>query len=435
VNAARGRESVPPGPSSPMDIQADPVAFEVLPDWFSKFGDIYSVPSKDGAFLSYVVNHPDLIRHVLVDNSRNYAKGRGFDRVKLLLGNGIFVSQGDFWRRQRRMIQPAFSKSSLDRIFALMRSCHIELIERWTEYARTGQRVDVVDETSRLALSVITRATFGARLSDVLGPNSENPFSLLADTTARDLRFVSRFRALVPLVIRAMSARKPDDEGLDFLSAIMKARDTFGNPMEQRAAVDEILTLMVSGHETTAASLAWVWYLVTQNPSCELALRGEVENNRWSDLPTAADLERLVHVKRTFLEALRMYPPGWVFTRRALADDVIGGYRVPADSEVVISPYIVHRRTDFWDQPGSFIPERFGSSGSSLSSGAFIPFSSGPRKCIGEAFATTTAETHIASVMRHFRLTGASRVVRPIAGVNLRPEEPIWVSLEASTAA
>ncbi len=420
VSAVAERRRSPAGPPVAMDFKADQATFEALPTWFAKYGDIYSIPSKDGSYRSYVISHPKYVRHVLVDNAKNYVKGRGFERVRLLLGNGIFVSDGDVWRSQRKQIQPSFRRNSLQRIGLLVRGCHIRLLERWRDCARRSIAIDVAQETSLLALSVITRATFGEEFEN---SHRENPFSLLADTGERDLRFLSRFRALVPVVRRAIAAHDAE-HGADFLSALIRSQ------MERNRIVDEVLTLMVSGHETTAASLAWVWYLVSENPGVAAALRREVDSSQWLDVPPLDELSDLTYVKRTFLEALRLYPPGWIFSRRALADDDLFGETIPAGSEVILAPYVVHRRPDFWQDPETFDPSRFADAGGGGPAGAYFPFSSGPRRCIGEVLAGMTAGTHIASVMRNFVLTRAdSCPVRPSAGVNLRPGEPVLIAL------
>jgi len=402
---------------------------------FERFGDIYRVDPPGHDRPTYVVSHPDLIQRVLVTNWRNYTKGRGFERVKLLLGNGIIVSDGDHWLEQRRMIQPAFKREIIATMSAVVRSANQRLLQGWEAKADRGETVDITHETSVLALEIILGAIFGDDLEPYRTDDGKGPFALLTDHSARDLALVVKFRAVRELVHEIIARRRRDDiHQVDFLSLFMDARSkTDGLPMDDEDLVDEIMTLIVAGHETTAATTNWMWYLLAQHPQVEADLHAELDGLAGDEPPEFASLDRMPYAKRVIFETLRLYPPVWLFTRKATAGDVLGGYRVDPGTDIFLSPYIVHRHPDFWGPDAQeFRPERFTPDGvNPIHEFAYFPFSMGPRRCTGELFAMVEALTHAGWMAPRFRLSYVpDRELELDPAVNLRSKHGIRMRIQ-----
>lgn len=405
-----------PGPDERFDLDANDESLPLLLRLQDRYGSICRVPALSRAADGVVIHDPDDIRHVLLANRANYVKGVGMDRVRVLLGNGLIVSDGDPWARQRRLMQPAFTGQAIRSFVPLMERVNIGLVERWSGPAARGDTLDLALELSEVALTVVLQALLGADLDRLIESEGENPFDLLTRESRRDLPFAARFRALARFVRAIVAARRAEGRvEADFLSAMMAAVDKVtGEPMSERALLDEVMTLIVAGHETTASTLAWTWYLVAQDEAVE------------AQLHAAATSSGGVHegfIERVLQESLRLYPPVWLFTRRALADDRIGGYDVPAGTDVFICPYLLHRQPAHWKRPEAFEPDRFaGAAAAARHPFAYLPFSAGPRHCIGSGFAMTEMATHLAIVARRFRLVYAGPVPAPAEfQINLRP--------------
>jgi cytochrome P450 len=400
--------------------------------YFAQFGDIYRVFAPRRGVYNYVINHPDDVKRVLLANHRNYTKGEGMDRVKILLGNGIMTSEGDLWRRQRRMMQPAFHRRVLDRFAALIREVNDDYARRWEEKAARREPVNLTDDMSSMTLTIVLRSIFGSDLARLEKQMGANPFEVVAQEPTRDLKFAYKFRSLTRLVAETAARRRRDhEEHDDFLSMLMATRDRdSGEPMTERELIDEIMTLIVAGHETTAAALTWTWYLISRHPQAADALKAEADGAPPGTLGLDA-AESLAYTHQVIQEALRLYPPGWLLTRRSIEADELGGYPVGPRTDVFISPYMLHRHPAFWDQPEEFRPERFAGAGADERHRfAYIPFAVGPRHCIGENIALFEMLVHVQSMMRRFRLVRADQ--EPIeleAQINLRPRTPLMMTV------
>jgi len=303
--------------------------------------------------------------------------------------------------------------------------------------------LNITRETSECALEVVLRATLGADLDRLLAELGANPFAMLTEEAARDLRFAFRFRQLgkhIESVIArreaAVVAKMPpaeDNAGdADWLAMMMAARDrTDGSAMSHRELIDEVMSIIVAGHETTAAVLNSVWYLLSQHPEVEAKLHAEVDAMELADLRLAT-IESLHYTHQVILEALRLYPPVWVLTRRCLHADRLAGYQAPAGTDVFMSPYVVQRDPRHWPEPDVFRPDRFGGGAESAAHRfAFIPFSAGPRHCVGETFATYEMAIHIYQAARQFRLRCTQSGPRAMeARINLRMREDLMMSIE-----
>jgi cytochrome P450 len=355
------------------------------------------------------------------------------DRVKILLGNGIMTSEGGFWRRQRRMMQPAFHRRIIERFGALVGEVNDRYAERWAAHAARGAPVDIGDETSELTLEIVLRSIFGTDLARLERKLGANPFEVVAKESNRDLKFAFRFRSLGKLVAELIEHRRRDGvEHFDFLQMLMAARDRETDAaMSDRELIDEVLTLIVAGHETTASSLAWTWLLVARHPQAAERLYAEA-----AAAPTAGPLgleaaESLQYTHQVLQESLRLYPPGWLFTRRNLEADELGGYPIAPRTDVFICPYLLHRHPAYWDEPEAFRPERFaGVDAVERHRFSYIPFSVGPRHCIGENVAMFEMLVHVQTMSRRFRLTRADdEPIELEAQINLRPRSTLLMTV------
>jgi len=404
---------------------------------FRIFGDIYKA-SVYGTSV-YAIRDVEFAHHVLVENWQNYVKGLLIKRVALLLGNGLMVSKGDLWKRQRRMIQPAFNHESIGPLTKMMTAVNSELLRKWQLAARRKESVNVTRDVSGMALEVVLRF--------ILGDDYERVgfhFDLLSQEQARNMEFALSFRALGKVILQVIDRRRKDPAtSTDALGMLMQARDPqSGQSMQDRQLIDEILTLIVAGHETTASTLNWAWYLISQHPEVEQSLSNELATLTTSS--EFGDLPKFLYTRQIIDEAMRLYPAGWLLTRKALRDDRLGEYFVPAGTEIYVSPYFIQRHPDLWEEPDRFNPDRFRPDNSRHRHRlATIPFSAGPRNCIGALFARVEMQIHLMTIGRYLRLRYIqSRPIELEAGVNLRskydfimyPEAKILGNSEAAAS-
>jgi enediyne biosynthesis protein E7 len=426
--------ALPPGPAEGFDIGGSDESLERLRRYFTEFGDVYRVFAPARGVYNYVINHPDDIKRVLLSNHRNYTKGEGMDRVKILLGNGIMTSEGDFWRRQRRMMQPSFHRRVIDQFSALIGEVNEKFAARWADKAARGEAVDMSDDTSELTLEIVLRSIFGTDLARLETQFGANPFEVVAKEQNRDLKFAFRFRSLTKLVAELIERRRREPgEHFDFLSMLMATRDRETDQgMSDKELIDEVLTLIVAGHETTAAALTWAWYLISEHPQVQEQLQAEADRTSADQALSLGAAESLAFTHQVLQEALRLYPPGWLITRRTLEADELGGYPIAARTDVFISPYLLHRHPAFWSEPEEFKPERFaGIDAEERHRFSYIPFAVGPRHCIGENIAMFEMLVHVHAMSRRFRLTRAgSEPIELEAQINLRPRSHLMMTVE-----
>jgi cytochrome P450 len=427
--------ALPPGPTEGFDLGGSDESLQRLRRYFAQYGDLYRVFAPSRGVYNYVINHPDDIKRVLLSNHRNYTKGEGMDRVKILLGNGIMTSEGDFWRRQRRMMQPSFHRRVIDQFSVLIREVNDKFAARWADKATRGEAVNISDDTSELTLEIVLRSIFGADLARLETQFGANPFEVVAKEQNRDLKFAFRFRSLTKLVAELINRRRQtSEEHFDFLSMLMATRDRdSGSAMSDKELIDEVLTLIVAGHETTAAALTWTWYLISQHPDTAQRLQAEADRSIAGETLGLDAAEGLQFTHQVLQEALRLYPPGWLITRRTLEADELGGFPIAPRTDVFISPYMLHRHPAYWSEPEEFRPERFaGADAEERHRFSYIPFAVGPRHCIGENIAMFEMLVHVHAMSRRFRLTRAGN--EPIeleAQINLRPRSNLMMMVEA----
>jgi cytochrome P450 len=418
----------PPLAAEPLDISFESDGLSVLERNFALHGDAFRIYSPLLKRQIWVLSHPDHVRHVLVDRSANFTKGIGIDRVAILLGNGLMTSEGDAWRAQRKLVQPSFHRSVIATWMPHLHAANAALDEKWARAAAEGTAVNVTQDMSEVTLDVVLRALFGADLPRLTEGRDGNPFALLTDDTARNLAFAYKFRQLGGLIMEEVRRRRRDNvRHDDIVSQLIDARDRrTGEPMEDRQLQDEILTMIVAGHETTASSLNWFWYLLSQGSEVASRIHAEVDAGG-TPAPGYGDLDHLPYTRAAIDETLRLYPPGWLLTRRTIAADTVGGIALPAGADVLISPYLVHRHPAHWEDPERFDPGRFsGSERDGRNRFVYLPFGLGARACIGEHLALVEMHTHVATLARRFELElvpGQSVEREP--QVNLRTRHPL----------
>ena len=416
-----------PGPDTPQRLQVDRATLAVLERAQATYGDIVRFFDA-GRGACFFVNDSALIRQILVRRHTRYAKGRDFERVKMLLGNGIIVSDGATWRRHRRMLQPSFSKTRINRLVQTIHRHVLQLRETWQ--AQLGQRIDMTAACNQYALDVILTALFSDDVDALVDDSGRNLFRFLSQDYARDLRAVTRLRSARERVQALLAQRRerPPPEP-DLLQGLLDARDRDGEPLSDREVIDEVMTLVVAGYETSAGTLNWAWLELSRHPGIAERLVAEW---RAAFARHAGDVSAAVHElplhRQVLAETLRLYPPVWLYSRRIASDDEFAGVDLPAGAEVYVSPYLLHRRHPHWRTAEAFQPERFASD---PPDGAYIPFSLGPRRCIGEHFAYLEMQLHLAVLLDAFQPVPAFDDPPALElGINLRSATPIHLTLE-----
>lgn len=420
-------ERVPSGPLEKYRRTDD--LLEWMGRQFKSFGDTFKA-SVYGIEV-YATRDVEYAHHVLVENWRNYVKGHYIKRVALLLGNGLMVSKGELWKRQRRMIQPAFNHESIRNATKLIVEVNIQLLKKWQLAAERGETVNVTRDISGMVLESVLRFIFGEDYDWV-----SCHFDLLSSEPVRNIDFARSFRNLERVILHVADKRRSvAPTSVDVLGMLLEARDMGrGKRMSDEQLVDEILTLIVAGHETTSSTLNWTWYLISQHPEVEERLSCELKG--FADSPDFGNLPRFVYTRQVIDEAMRLYPAGWLVTRRALQDDRLGEYFVPAGTEIYISPYFIQRHPNLWNEPDRFNPDRFSFENSRHRHRlATLPFSSGPRNCIGASFARVQMQIHLMTIARHLRLRYVpSGSIEVDAGVNLRSKADFLMQPEAKAS-
>ena len=396
---------IPPGPTKAFNLNADEYSFELIGNLLNDYGDIVSLPGVGSKSRQTIVNHPDYIKEIFVTEYKNMQKGAGFDRVKMLLGNGLIVSDGEFWKRQKRMITPIFHKDILKNIYEVMRECNVALLKKWQMAASEKEPINVTKDTCYLALEIILRALFSDDF-DKMSENSINPFFVLAEHTERDLDLVVKFRGLTKYVKQCMQDRMDNNRyPADYLSMLMQMEDKITHErMTEKEVIDEVMTLIVAAHETTAATLNWVWCFLSKNKDILVKVNNEI--GLVGDQPPEIDqLQKMPYIRQVIDEALRIYPPVWLISREALEDVNIGEYHFESGTNFFISPYYIHRHSAYWQRPNEFIPERFEAEiNKNINRYTYFPFSIGQRRCSGEIFALLEMHVHIAYISKHLNL-------------------------------
>ncbi len=425
----------------------DPLGFYLK--FWREHGDIVRVHWHGEHYLTLCVS-PEAVERVLQANWTNYPKGFFYKRLSVFTGQGLFTSEGDLWLRQRRLAQPAFHRARIADLAPLMARTVEEMCERWTNNP-TDEPFDVADEMMRLALQVAGRALFGADLHGARAVEFHhlmnaamlhvehrfNPLSLPEKVpTRRNQRFKAVKAKLDDWIIGIAQQRRNSSHagrGNDLLQLLIDARDEeTGAPMSDRQLADEVITLLVAGHETSADALAWGFSLLARNPDKRAQLEAEAATLN-GHLPTYDDLENLPYARMVFEESLRLYPPIWALARTATNDDCVGGYQIKAGSDVVVPPFLTHRHPEVWPDPETFEPERFAPAQvSARPKFAYYPFGGGPRLCIGQGFALMEGQIALSVIASRFRLELApGEKLEMYPSLALRPRGGLWMTRRA----
>jgi cytochrome P450 len=416
-------------------MRRDPIAF--LGALAEQYGDIVRVPL--GPETLYLFSHPDLVHDVLVANHRNFHKGRGLERAKMLLGEGLLTSEGEFHLRQRRLSQPAFHRQRIAAYGATMASYAANRRDRW----HAGQLIDAHREMMGLTLAIVGKTLFDADVEHEAGEIGEAltttfeslniwfflPFGELLErlplpTTLRFRKARARLDATIYRLIEERR-RSGADHG-DLLSMLLLAQDTEGDGgrMTDLQLRDEAMTIFLAGHETTANALTWTWYLLSQHPDIEARFHAEIDSALGGRVPNVEDMPRLPYTRMVLAESMRLYPPAWTVGRRALAPFDVRGYTVPARSIILLCQHLMHRDARWFPDPARFDPDRWAPDRQAERPRfSYFPFGGGPRVCIGEQFAWMEGVLLLATIAQRWQLRlvpGHPVALQPI--ITLRPK-------------
>lgn len=432
---SQGKDRIAPGPTGAVILGSLPemarkgmVSFYL--DLWRQYGDIARV--KMGPMVIHQLIQPEHIHHVLVQNIDNYPKGFSHDKLRVALGYGLLTSEGDLWRRQRRLMAPTYTPRGVARFANIMLDATEEMIARWHTSYKQSDRLSINQEMMRLTMSVISRSMFGIDISHSFARAGQSLIEILEFTAKRTMAFIDpplflptpgnqRYKKALSTIdnfiydiIHKRRDQAPSD---DLLNLLMNVRDEeTGLLMDEKQLRDEVLITFFAGHETTALLLTWVWYLLSKHPDIEEKLHNELMQVLGGRMPTLEDIPQLSYTRMIIDETLRLYSPVAIIARDPLNDDIIDGFHIPAGSLITLTPYITHRHPDYWHNPEEFNPDRFlPDQERNRPKFSYYPFGSGPRICLGMHFALLEAVLVVADVAQQYRL-------RRIAGPEIKPE-------------
>ncbi len=412
----------------------------------AEYGDVVRVPYLAWSF--YFINSPSGVKRVLQENNPNYDK-RSFDYGVLrdVLGAGLLTNEGESWLHQRRLMQPAFHRQRLAAFGTVITGAAKPMLRRWDVAVSTHMRLDIAGEMMRLTQRIVGQALFSVDLtresravgdafqtvSRIITEYVYQPFPPLSWPTPRGREYQRAKAELSRVVFQIIDERRRSgDKHADLLAMLLAARDAdSGQGMTDQQVHDEVLTLLLAGHETTSNLLSWTWYLLARHPEVEAHLHDELAGVLAGRVPTVDDLPRLPYTRQVLDESLRLYPPAWSINRRAIAEDQVDGYHIPANALIILSPYTTHRHPAYWSDPERFDPERFTPERiAGRPHFAYYPFGGGPRQCIGNTFALMEAQLLLAAIAQRFRTRLApGQVVEPEPLITLRPRGGLPMTL------
>src|SRR5713101_5900417 len=441
---ATGR-GFPPGPSEGLRRWSLGPLNDTPLEYFTKlareYGDVAGIRVLN--FKTIFINHPATIEEALVTNARKYTKGRVLRANRYVFGEGLLTSEGEFWLRQRRLAQPAFHRARIASYAATM----VEYTRRMLDGWRGGEERDAHQEMMRLTLQIVGKTLFDAdveRDAKDVGKSLEQLLEIGANfrrtifiphwlPTPTNLRIKREIAQIEKILYRIIAERRASgrDAG-DLLSMLLSAQDEDGSRMTDRQLRDEAITLFLAGHETTAITLSWTWWLLALHPQVEAKLHAELEAQLAGRAPAMEDLPQLPYLDRVLTESMRLYPPAWGMARMAVEDAEIGGYRIPKGAGISLAQWVVHRDPRWFENPEEFRPERWENDfAKKIPRFAYFPFGGGPRQCIGNSFAQMEAALILATIAQRFRLRLVpGHPVVPMPTITLRPKHGIRVTLE-----
>jgi cytochrome P450 len=443
-DAHKGSVDLPPGPPRITTPPPGPRGYPVLgslpaflrdPLGFltraaERYGDIVDL-GRMGRDHGYLLTHPDQIKHVLVDNARAYVKGENLKAIKLVIGEGLVIAEGEHWRKQRRLVQPAFHRQRVGALTETMASVISDVVSDLGSQD-ANEPVEMVGEMMKLTQRVLLKSLLNLNtkeqtstlleawevvyewLSDRLWSIARLPVGV---PTPANLRFNRAIKTLNDLVDGIVRDRRAGPEQDDLLSMLLSARDEEGSGMADEHVRAEVMTLFAGGFETAAVTLAWAFYLLGSHPDVELKMHAEIDAVLGGRTPTLEDLPKLKYTKMIVDETMRLYPGVWIFSRTCVTADMVGGYPIQPGSLIIISPSVTHRHPEFWPNPNAFDPERFApGQAEGRPRYAFLPFGGGARQCVGDMFAQTEMLLALAMIAQRFQprlLPGFPVVAQP----------------------
>lgn len=445
----------PPGPK-PRGIvgnlpMASPNPLGLFTEWAHQYGDIFHYRVFHRHI--YFINHPDLIKDVLITRAPSFIKGDAVRANRRIFGNGLLSNEGSSWLQQRRLIQPAFHHSHIASYANIM----VEYTERMLAAWQDGESRDIHEDMMRLTLEIVAMTLFSVQIAsdkdrvalalDTLMELSMGARILLPAVfrrlpTRNNRRYERAVRELDTIVYGLIRERQSNPNATsthgfeDLLGTLLKARYEDGSAMPAQQLRDEVMTLLLAGHETTAVSLSWIWLLLSQHPEVEQKLWTELRTVLNGRSPRLDDLPALPYTERIVKEAMRLYPPVWAIVRTAVKECEIGGYRIPAKSPVIMSQWVMHRDPRYYDQPDRFLPDRWlDERYKSAPRFSYFPFGGGPRICIGASFAQTEAALVLATIAQRYQIRVTSTTpIEPTPSITLRPRHGIPVTLTRRAA-
>lgn len=422
-------------------------SLEVIRMLSAKYGDIVSLsfPMNKVA----VITNPQYAKYVLLDNNKNYRKSLAYDVLKAVLGNGLLTSEGDFWKKQRRLIQPAFHKRKLEELTAMMVREAQHTVDKFMPVADSGKAIDISPEMTALTLEVISKAIFSDGVEDkayIVGKQINmlnqyaidkvnDPFRLPAFIpTPFNVKERRSMKLLNDIIEDIISTRRKQESKDDLLSMLIDMRDEdTGEAMDNKQLRDEVMTIFIAGNETSSNALAWMLYLLSQNPEAEAKMIAEID----SKLDAGIELNYqnvldFTYVRQVIDESLRIYPPAWSVGRRNYEEDEIGGYRILKNTNVLIPIMFFHTSEKFWDEPAKFKPERFAPEvRNQIDRFVYFPFGGGPRFCIGNNFALLEMQVILILFYRNFKFRLKENFTpEPEPLITLRPKHGMWMTIE-----
>lgn len=438
----------PPGPPHRMPggnllaYRRDPLNF--LMQNARDYGDLITL--KFAKWYLYQINHPDLIQQVLVKQASSFHKSIIYKKtLSEYLGNGLLISDGDYWRRQRRLAQPAFHTQRIHTYADIMVSYAQRMVDSW----QPGETRNIADDMMKLTLYIVAKTLFD---TDVSGDSDRvgEALEVLLHSVIEQSQIMLRLPEWVPtparrrkrwsidtlhqVVMSIIQQRRADpvDHG-DLLSMLMLSEDDSGERMSDAEVRDEALTIFLAGHETTANALTWTVYLLSQHPAIESKLVAELESVLQGRTPSLEDVPNLRYTEQVIKESMRLYPPAWSMGRQTIEPVELGGYTIPPRHSVIIIPYVTHRDPRFFPDPDRFDPDRFlPENEKAMHRYAYLPFGGGPRICIGNGFALMEAKLILATVLQRYRLPLIpSHPVEPEALVTLRPRHGMSMQIQS----
>lgn len=427
--------------SATLTFQKQPLQF--IAALAKEYGDIVQFPLLNMPVV--LLNHSDYVKHVLIDNIGNYDKEVFiYKMLHTVMGEGLITSSGDKWKKRRRLMQPAFHRQRIEKLVSLVSDITLETIKTWEEKTAREETIYVKEEMLKVTLKMVGLAlmnidasdsahTFGRAFqvsNEVLAAFARMPFPPLSFPTPSHRRLWQAIKQMDDISYAIMRERQ-EDTG-DLLSMMIASVDEeTGKGLSDQELRDEIQTIFIAGHETSANALSWVWYLLSQHPNVEAKLHEEVDRVLAGRIPTMEDLSKLVYTRMVIDETMRLYPTVWQLMRRTINDDVIDGYHIPAGSIVFWSNYALHRHPAIWEDAEHFDPERFSPEQvAKRPRHYFMPFSGGQRICIGNSFALMEMQVMLALVTQRYRLVSLSnQPVEPKTALALVPSTDLPMKL------